>query len=143
MLVDRDDRIAAGYDRVEAAKSLKFERSSNDMSGESLAKTAASLCHRRRQAGWDNSLLAIELQELLTLDLDFDVTITGFEVPEIDLILQQAEATSDLADQFETPMGSAISCLRDAWLLGKHRVFCGTLWMSRPTQTSKRPSPRK
>jgi hypothetical protein len=34
--------------------------------------------------------LAIELQHLLTIDDDFDVTITGFEIPEIDLILGEA-----------------------------------------------------
>jgi hypothetical protein len=37
------------------------------------------------KAGWDKSILAIELQHLLTIDLNFDVTITGFEVAEIDL----------------------------------------------------------
>ena len=41
------------------------------------------------KAGWDKSILAIELQHLLTIDGDFDVTITGFEVPEIDLILEE------------------------------------------------------
>ena len=41
------------------------------------------------KAGWDKSILAIELQHLVTLD-DLDVPITGFEVPEIDLILEKA-----------------------------------------------------
>ena len=43
------------------------------------------------RAGWDKSILAIELQNLLMLD-DLDVTITGFDVPEIDLILEEANA---------------------------------------------------
>ena len=42
------------------------------------------------KAGWDKSILAIELQHLLTIDDDFDVTITGFEIPEIDLIIGEA-----------------------------------------------------
>jgi hypothetical protein len=58
--------------------------------------------------------------------LGFDVTITGFEVPEIDLILQQSEAKPDADDAFEAPSGPAISQFGDLWLLGKHRIYCGT-----------------
>ena len=42
------------------------------------------------KAGWDDSILAIELQHLVSVDLGFDVSISGFEVGEIDLILQEA-----------------------------------------------------
>jgi hypothetical protein len=66
-------------------------------------------------AGWDQSILAIELQHLVTVDLGFDVSVTGFEVPKIDLILQQAESKP----------GPAISCPGDLWLLNKHRIYCG------------------
>ncbi len=76
-------------------------------------------------AGWDQSILAIELQHLVTVDLGFDVAVTGFEVPEIDLILQQAEVKPDLDDAFEAPSGPAISQIGDLWLLGKHRIYCG------------------
>jgi ParB-like chromosome segregation protein Spo0J len=36
-------------------------------------------------AGWDSEILAIELQGLI--DLDFDVELTGFSLAEIDLDL--------------------------------------------------------
>src|SRR6516225_11568023 len=36
-------------------------------------------------AGWDRKLLAIELQGLI--DIDFDVELTGFSSTEIDLVL--------------------------------------------------------
>ena len=42
------------------------------------------------KAGWDRELLAIELQGLI--DLDFEVELTGFEIPEIDIILEDADA---------------------------------------------------
>jgi hypothetical protein len=32
-------------------------------------------------------LLDLELQYLTELDIDFDVTVTGFELPEIDLLI--------------------------------------------------------
>ncbi|MGH6679781.1 MAG: hypothetical protein ACREDL_12825 [Bradyrhizobium sp.] len=40
----------------------------------------------RRTAGWDRALLALELQELW-VDLNFDVTIIGFETAEVDLLI--------------------------------------------------------
>ena len=39
-------------------------------------------------AGWDLDLLAQELADLSSMELDFSVEITGFEVPEIDLIIE-------------------------------------------------------
>jgi hypothetical protein len=60
------------------------------------------------KAGWDESILAIELQHLVTVDLGFDITITGFEVPEIELILQQAEVKPDADDTFETIRASRL-----------------------------------
>ena len=70
--------------------------------------------------------MAIELQHLLTVNLDFDVTCTGFEVPEIDLILQEAAVKPSAEDIFE-PAGSESPVSRpgDLWILGKHRVLCG------------------
>ena len=38
------------------------------------------------KAGWDPTLLALELQEL-SLELNLDVTVTGFEMAEIDLVV--------------------------------------------------------
>jgi DNA modification methylase len=80
-------------------------------------------------AGWDHELLALELQYLSHLELDFDVTITGFETAEIDLLIDglQLGRTVDQADEVP-PVDSAsaaVSQLGDLWLLGKHRLLCG------------------
>ena len=49
-------------------------------------------------AGWDRELLAIELQKL-SVELNFDVTVTGFETAEIDLLISELnEGASDDAD---------------------------------------------
>jgi hypothetical protein len=50
-------------------------------------------------AGWDKLILAIELQHLLTIENDLEVTITGFEIPEIDLILQEANCVALVLDE--------------------------------------------
>jgi hypothetical protein len=33
-------------------------------------------------AGWDESILAIELQHLVAVDLGFDITVTGLKFPK-------------------------------------------------------------
>ena len=38
-------------------------------------------------AGWDVDLLKVELGDLASLELDFDLTITGFATGEIDVLL--------------------------------------------------------
>lgn len=69
-----------------------------------------------------------ELDYLLQLDCaDFDVTITGFEVPEIDLILEEATAAQQPEDATPEPAfdQEPITKPGDLWLLGKHRIICG------------------
>jgi len=77
-------------------------------------------------AGWDTEILALELQALV--DLEFDVTLTGFSLAEVDLALDQAREASTAApdspaDQIpEAPM-TAVSRPGDLWLLGRHRLL--------------------
>jgi hypothetical protein len=80
------------------------------------------------KAGWDRELLAIELQELI--DIDFEVELTGFEVPEIDFILEDTDAAkaeaSGAEDRVPDPLpGASVSRTGDLWVLGDHRVLCG------------------
>ena len=47
-------------------------------------------------AGWDRNLLALELQYLSDLGLDdLDVTITGFELPEIEVLMGELATTNN------------------------------------------------
>ncbi len=77
------------------------------------------------KAGWDNAILAIELQHLTSVDLGFDVTLTGFEIGEIDLILQKRKADQSVDEPFEISSGPAITKMGDIWKLGDHRLICG------------------
>ena len=78
------------------------------------------------RAGWDPAILAIELRHLLTLDSDLDITLTGFEVAEIDVILRHANANSENDDLVDLPVqGPAITQVGDVWSLGRHRILCG------------------
>jgi DNA modification methylase len=73
---------------------------------------------------WDTQILGSELQYLLTVP-NFDVTITGFEIQEIDGIVQEAQGTSDQDDELPWEQaGPIVTKPGDVWLLHEHRVIC-------------------
>src|SRR5262249_49639991 len=78
-------------------------------------------------AGWDRELLTLELQDLSTAG-EFDVTVTGFETAEIDLLFEETSSEDpDKADQ--TPgidwSQPAVSRVGDLWRIGNHALVCG------------------
>jgi DNA modification methylase len=129
VLVDKDGTIIAGHGRVEAAKTLGFETVPViRIEHLSDAKKRAYILADNRlaeKAGWDREILAIELQHLSSLDLEFDLTITGFEMAEIDVLLGETETKVDDADVVPKPAGPAITRLGDLWQIGPHRLICG------------------
>src|ERR1700757_2623694 len=80
----------------------------------------------------DDRFVAEQLKELSVHGLDFDIEVTGFEMGEIDLRIasldEPPERDDDPADAVpEVPDGPAVSKLADLWLLGGHRVLCGSV----------------
>jgi len=76
------------------------------------------------KAGWDKEILAIELQELMVIEDDFDITLTGFETPEIDLILDTDN--NDVDEEIDIPSDVLHVCQKgDLWLLGEHKLYIG------------------
>ena len=98
VLVDDGNHIIAGHGRVQAAKLLGLDAVPTcRLSHLSEAEKRAYILADNRlaeKAGWDRELLATELQGLT--ELDVDIELTGFEMAEIDLILEEArEASGD------------------------------------------------
>jgi DNA modification methylase len=132
VLIDDDRQIIAGHGRVEAAKQLGIDavptcRLSHLTEADKRAYILADN-KLAEKAGWDRQLLAIELQGLI--ELDFEIELTGFEMPEIDVILEDAaEATGiasgpeDVVPQYSS--GPAVTQTGDRWILGDHRLLCG------------------
>jgi DNA modification methylase len=132
VLVSDEGEIIAGHGRVEAAKLLGMK------SVPTLALSHLSDAERRAyviadnklalNAGWDKEILAIELQALV--DLDFDVELTGFSLAEIDFVLDEAgDADPDAVDAADDLVpgitGQPVTRMGDLWLLGRHRLLCG------------------
>ena len=130
VLIDGQDGIIAGHGRVMAARKLGLA----DVPCIRLAhlteaqKRAYIIADNKLalNAGWDDTLLALELQELQALD--YDLSLTGFMGDEIDQLLAELDSTPEGAtDADETPpvQAEAITKPGDVWLLGKHRIMCG------------------
>ncbi len=82
VLVDAAGGIIAGHGRVAAAQLLGLETVPTirleDLSKAQIRAYVIADNKLAENAGWDRELLAIELQGLIELDIDLDVTLTGF-----------------------------------------------------------------
>jgi DNA modification methylase len=131
IITDDDDGVLAGHGRIAAAKLLALtEVPTIRLSAMTeVQKRAYILADNKlaENAGWDEELLGIELQQLAEIDLEFELTVTGFAVSEIDLLIEGLDATSaDKSDQIPSISANApVTRLGDLWTLGRHRLFCG------------------
>jgi DNA modification methylase len=132
VLVGDDGTIIAGHGRVAAAKLLGMtEVPTLALSHLNEAERRAYVIADNKlalNAGWDAEILAIELQGLI--DLDFDVSLTGFSYAEIDFALDDAREASDATpsgpeDIVPPPAANPVTKRGDLWLLGRHKLICG------------------
>jgi ParB-like chromosome segregation protein Spo0J len=90
VLIDARDEVIAGHGRLAAAKLLGLKEVPTirleDLSEAEIRAYVIADNKLAENAGWDPEILALELQGLMELDLDFDLEITGFETAEIDVL---------------------------------------------------------
>ena len=88
ILIDDQDMVVAGHGRLAAAQAMAMDRvPCVRLSHMTPAqKRAYALADNKLalNAGWDEELLAEELQSLLEVDVDFDIGVTGFSIAEVD-----------------------------------------------------------
>lgn len=129
ILTDQTNTVVAGHGRLAAAKLIGMPKVPairlENLTPDQIRAYIIADNRLAEKAGWDESILAIELQHLLTVDPGFEVTITGFEVAEIDLLVGHAATAPGPKDEPEPPAsGPPVSQPGDLWLLGKHRILC-------------------
>jgi ParB-like nuclease domain/DNA methylase len=135
VLVDRNSKVIAGHGRILACRQLGWTDVPT-IALEHLSDTQAKafmIADNRltENSVWDDRLLATQLKELSVLNLDFSLEATGFEMGEIDLRIEslrvEPQGDDDPADGILAVAGGpAVSRAGDLWLLGKHRVLCGS-----------------
>jgi DNA modification methylase len=131
VLVDHDKTVIAGHARIMVAKRLGItEVPVIELGHLSDAQVRAFRIFDNRiseEGDWDPYNLALEFQHLV--EVNFDVTLTGFEMPEIDLVINSQIAPIGMMpeDQFQVPEPECrpVSRIGDLWLLDEHRVLCG------------------
>jgi DNA modification methylase len=126
ILIDAANVIIAGHARWLAAQKLKMTEVPVIVLGHLTTTQRKALVIADNKlalnAGWDEELLRVELQELQTLDFDLD--LTGFGSLELDTLLRDPMA-EELADEAPPLPAIATSRTGDLWILGDHRVLCG------------------
>lgn len=128
LLIDEKDNIIAGHGRLLASKKLKMEEvPCIVLSGLTEAQKKAYIIADNKMAlnaGWNEELLKLELENLK--ELDFDLELTGFNVDELDDILgNNEEETEIVEDEVPEVPEEPKAKLGDIYQLGNHRLMCG------------------
>lgn len=137
ILVDEKDQVVAGHGRLLACKELGWEEVPTIALAhltEAQVKAFRIADNRLTEISeWDDRLLAEQLKELSLVDLDFKLEAIGFEMGEIDFRIESLDGPEvggggpDPADNLpEIPAGDPVSREGDLWLLGRHRLLCGS-----------------
>jgi hypothetical protein len=134
ILVSADLKVIAGHGRVLASRELRTKEIPticiDHLSPEKIRAYAIADNKLTENGAWNEELLANHFRELSALEINFSLDVTGFEIGEIDFLIEsegKSEATEDdAADDLQAiPSGPPVCKAGDIWLLGQHRVFCG------------------
>jgi DNA modification methylase len=127
ILSDPEGHIIAGHGRLQAARALGLaEVPVIQLTGLSEAQKRTLRIADNKialNAGWDMEILRHELGELASLDVTVDLSLTGFSIGEIDVILDPADDPDD--EVIPAVRTAPRSKPGDIWILGDHRVGCG------------------
>lgn len=128
ILVGDDNVIIAGHGRLMAAQQLGLDkvpvivlRHLTEAQRRALVIADNKIAEN---AGWNDELLKLELEELG--DLGFDLDLIGFSEEELDELLGNDEQSGE-SDEDEIPEveDEPVSRHGDVWVLGDHRLLCG------------------
>ena len=135
ILIDADGVIIAGHGRYQAANCLALEMVPTIELGHltPAQQKAYRIADNKLAEGseWSIEMLNLEVDAILELDADFDLSLTGFDARDlkIGLDVAEAEAGGEEPDVPELPK-SAVSRLGDLWIIGEHALLCGDALVS-------------
>ena len=130
VIIDREYNVIAGHGRLMAAKEegitevpCVYVDHLTD-----AQKKAYILADNRMamDAGWDEELLAVEMQELQ--DLGYDLAMTGFDEKELADLFSDGTDSDAKDDDFDLTAALEKASFverSDVWTVGRHRLMCG------------------
>jgi len=134
ILIDAQGQVTAGHGRVLAAPLAGLTQLPTiclDHLTEAQVRAFMIADNKLTEnSSWDERLLAEQLRALSEVELDFSIEVTGFEVGEIDVMIEGlAPATpgkDDPGDAIpESGTKSQVTQPGNVWILDRHRIYCG------------------
>lgn len=129
VLVDADGKLIAGHGRLLAAKELGIQQvpviSLTHLTPDQARAFMIADNRLSEVARWDEPLLLEHFEYLQGAALGFEITDTGYELAEIDWMLESKRRRKSSSGEGDSPQGPAVCQSGDLWLLGRHRLLCG------------------
>ena len=131
ILIDTENVVVAGHGRLDAAELLHLTEiptvQLRHLTPEQ--RTAFMIADNKltENSTWDKKLLAQQLKILLDAEIDLGVEALGFEMGEIDILLEGVDAPgeSDSGDTMPDSDGlPQVTRVGDLWQLGRNRIIC-------------------
>lgn len=132
IVIDKDNSVISGNAVLKAAKQAGFTEVPTVVIDHLKGAKRKAFIHAvnkiAEESGWDNTILKADFEILL--EDHFDLSVTGFETPEIDSIMldldSQGEEQNDTEDELpeESDVQERVKT-GDLWQLGNHKILCG------------------
>jgi DNA modification methylase len=129
ILTDAQGRVVAGWGLVLAARQMGLREvpavALADLTEAELRTLRLALNRISEDSSWEDTELALEFTEILQLEPQIDLEVSGFAMGEIDVHLDGRGL--DQEDELPEMEAKAAPVTRpgDVWLCGEHRIFCG------------------
>ena len=124
--------VISGHQRLNVLKHLgKTEAECVVVNLDEASEKALNIAMNKVTGEWNEQLLADLIVDLQ--NVNFDLDLTGFEVPEIEQLMSKVhdknvkENDFDVDSELKKPTFSRPG---DVWLLGRHRLVCGDSTLS-------------
>ena len=128
IIIDENHVIVAGHTRYKASQKLGLEEVpciiSDDLTEAQVKAFRIADNKVSEFAVWDEELLQLEMEQLA--DMDFDLSFTGFDMDELEALLETEEEVDVKEDEYEVELPEEPKAkLGDIYQLGRHRLMCG------------------
>jgi hypothetical protein len=129
ILIAPDGHVVAGWGLVLAARQLGLAAvpavKLEDLSEADLRLLRLALNRLTEDSSWDLAELHLEFSEIRVLDPHIELKTSGFELGEINGILQTVGSEQEDELHSTDTASAPVTRLGDLWLLGDHRLLCG------------------